>query len=448
MVVKSETTILVVDDAPENIALLSRVFRKYGYHIQVADNGAQAIEIAQTMLPDIILLDINMPVMDGLEACAHLKEDERTRDIPVIFISALDNIEDKSKAFQVGGVDYIIKPFEYEEVQARVEAHLVLRRLRVQLEQANQELAARVEELTNSRELLAERERRLSAFVNALPNLSFVLDEQGRYLEVIANETSLLAARPDVLIGRLVEDVLPPKESAKIMDAIGQTIQTGKIQMIEYKIPVVAGSERWFEGRIALMEKGNLGNGKVVFMASDITERVQLYQEVQRMANQDVLTGCFNRRYFMEKASQEIHRAMRYKRPVFLVMMDIDHFKDVNDRYGHQAGDQLLCNLVLLCQKQLRNDDTLGRYGGEEFVVLMPETASDGAMLASERLRDNIEKMKINTSEASVSITVSMGLASLDRGFDKTHTLDTLIKSADTALYAAKAAGRNCVRKG
>jgi diguanylate cyclase (GGDEF)-like protein len=164
------------------------------------------------------------------------------------------------------------------------------------------------------------------------------------------------------------------------------------------------------------------------------------------MANLDGLTGCFNRRHFMEKAAQEIHRAMRYNRPLSLLMMDIDHFKDVNDHYGHQVGDLLLCNLVLLCQKQLRNDDILGRYGGEEFVVLMPETATEGAMLASERLRENIENMKINTTEGSLSLTVSMGLASLERGFDKSHSLDTLIKSADKALYSAKAAGRNCVK--
>ncbi len=445
---QSGATVLVVDDAPENTALLSRILKKSGYHIQVADNGSQAIDIAKAVLPDIILLDVNMPVMDGFEACTLLKEDDRTCEIPIIFISALDNVEDKAKAFRIGGVDYILKPFEYGEVQARVETHLVLRRLRVQLELANQTLAARVEELTNSRELLAERERRLSAFVNALPNISFIMDERGRYLEVISNETSLLAARPDELIGRLTEDVLPPKEGAKILAAIGQTIQTGKIQVIEYKIPVISGGERWFEGRVALMEKDDLGNGKVILMASDITERVQLYQEVQRLADQDVLTGCFNRRHFMTLATQEIQRASRYNHPLSLLMMDIDHFKNFNDRYGHQIGDQLLCNMVILCQSQIRNTDILGRYGGEEFVVLMPETATEGAMQASERLRGKIEKMKINTSEGGLSITVSMGLASLDRSLPETPTLDTLIKCADRALYAAKNAGRNCIRTG
>jgi two-component system, cell cycle response regulator len=445
---KSGITVLVVDDAPENIALLSRILKMTGYHILVADNGEQALDITRAMFPDIILLDINMPGMDGFEICAKLKEDERTREIPIIFISASDNVEDKTKAIRSGGVDYILKPFDYEEVQARVETHLVLRNLRVQLEQANQALAARVEELTDSRERLAERERRLSAFVSALPNISFILDDEGRYLEVIANETSLLFARPNELIGRLTEDMLPPQEGAKIMDAIGQTIQTGKIHVIEYKLPVLSGSERWFEGRIALMEKNEHGKSKVVLMASDITERVQLYQEVQRLANLDGLTGCFNRRHFMEKATIEIQRAMRYTHPISFLMMDIDHFKNFNDQYGHQIGDQLLCHLVDLCQKQIRNEDFLGRYGGEEFVILMPETASKGALIASERLRAEIEKMKINTADGKLSITVSMGLATLKRGFDNTHTLDTLVKSADKALYAAKAAGRNCVRTG
>jgi two-component system cell cycle response regulator len=443
----SGITVLVVDDMPENVTLLSRILKSAGYHTQVANHGAQAIDIARTTPPDMILLDINMPGIDGFETCDRLKNDARTKGIPVIFVSALDNIEWKTKAFRSGAVDFILKPFEYDEVLARVETHLILRSLRVQLERANQELAERVDELTKSRELLAERERRLSAFVSAMPNLSFVLDEQGRYIEVMANESSLLAARRGDLIGRLTEDILPFKEATKILDAIKQTVETGRNQVIEYKIPVISGGEHSFEGRFALLEKGEAGSSTVVLMAVDITERVLLYEEVQRVANLDVLTGCFNRRYFMEEATKEIQRSMRYKRPLSLLMMDLDHFKIFNDRYGHQIGDQLLCHLVNLCQKQLRYADILGRYGGEEFVVLMPETNGEGAMLAAERLRKKIEELQVDTSEGKISMTASMGLASLEQGFDETHTLDTLIKSADKALYYAKNAGRNCVRK-
>ena len=445
---KAGATVLIVDDSVENITLLSRILKMSGYNVETVDNGAQAVEMAKRWPPDLIMLDINMPLMDGFETCSHLRADERTRDIPVIFISAIDNIEDKVKAFRLGGIDYILKPFDYEEVQSRVETHLVLRRLRVELEQTNQELAKRVDELTQSQAQLAERERKLSAFVAALPNLAFILDEQGYYLEVMATETSLLVAKPADLIGKSVEDVLPPKEGAKIVDSIQQTIEKGGIQIIEYKIPVLAGGEHWFEGRIACMEKDDYGHGKVVLIASEITERVHLYQQVQRLANEDVLTGCNNRRHFMAVATQEVQRSMRYKRPLSLVMVDIDHFKDFNDHYGHQVGDLLLCHLVNLCQKELRVVDILGRYGGDEFVVLLPETAKEGARLASSRLLSKIEKMKVKTKEGNLSITVSMGLASLERGFDDTVTLDTLVKSADDALYKAKNDGRNCIREG
>ncbi len=444
---RAGTTVLVVDDSTENVTLLSRILKMSGYTVESADGGAQAVEMAKRRPPDLILLDINMPLMDGFETSARLKADERTQDIPVIFISALDNAEDKVRAFRAGGIDYILKPFDYEEVQARVETHLVLRRLRLQLEQTNLELAARVDELTRSQKLLAERERKVSAFVAALPNLAFILDEQGFYLEVMARETSLLVAMPDKLLGRSVEEVMPPREGAKIVDAIRQTIERGNIQVIEYKVPVLAGGEHWFEGRIACMEKDDYGHGKVILIASEITERVHLYQEVQRLANEDVLTGCNNRRHFMEQAAQEIQRSMRYKRPLSLLMVDIDHFKEFNDHYGHQIGDQLLCHMILLCQKQLRTVDVLGRYGGDEFVILMPETAKPGALSASERLRVKIEKMKIHTPAGNLSITVSMGLASLERGFDETQTLDALVKMADDALYAAKNAGRNCIRE-
>ncbi len=445
---KLEGTILIVDDMAENVTLLSRILANQGYTVQTADNGAQAIDYAQTVAPDLILLDINMPGMDGFETCVRLKQDERTRDIPVIFISALDAIDDKVKAFHAGGVDYIPKPFDYEEVQARVKAHLDILRLRVQLQSANRELAARLAELTRSRELLREREMKLVAFVKALPNLSFIYDEEGRYLEIMVNETSLLRTDVDKMKGHLIAEVMTPHVAVLMMEAIQQAIKTGQTQVIEYQIPVLAGGERWFEGRIALMEKNADGHSKVVFIAAEISERIQLYQEVQRLANQDPLTDCFNRRHFMTLAEQELQRAIRYKHPLSLVMLDIDKFKNFNDQYGHQIGDRVLCTLVNLCQKRLRSIDVLGRYGGEEFIILLPETVAEGGLQAAERLREKIEKMKIASIKTKSPVTVSMGVASLDTDFNPAQTLDMLIKRADQALYAAKSAGRNCVRAG
>jgi diguanylate cyclase (GGDEF)-like protein/PAS domain S-box-containing protein len=446
MIDKNVETILVVDDAPENRRLLSRILTNDGYKVQTANDGAEAIRSAQELLPDLILLDINMPVMDGIDACAQLKLDERTRDIPVIFISALDDIDNKVRAFRAGGVDYILKPFNVDEIQARLDAHLGNIRLRTQLRAANRELAERIEELIRSQQLLGERERKLDAFVKAMPNLSFIYDQDGRYLEILTNETSLLIDQAEDMKGRLLSDLIPPREAKLMMDAIHLAIETGKTQVIEYKIPVLAGGEHWFEGRIALMEKDDAGHSKVVFIATEISERVRLYQEVQHLATRDPLTGCLNRRHFLTLAGQELERSLRYKRPISLLMLDIDHFKDFNDRYGHPIGDQILCALVNLCQERLRSVDVVGRYGGEEFLILVPETGAEGALKVAERLRAEIEMTKVETPAGYLSLTVSIGVATIESEFEQAQTVDALIKRADLAVYSAKAAGRNCVR--
>jgi diguanylate cyclase (GGDEF)-like protein/PAS domain S-box-containing protein len=441
-------TIFIVDDVQENLMLLSRILATDGYRVEMIDNGAEAISRVQAIPPDLILLDINMPSVDGYEVCTRLKQDERTSAVPIIFISALDAVGNKVRAFQAGGVDYIPKPFEIEEVRARVETHLSIRRMRFQLETLNQELARRVDELTRSQAELGERERRLSAFVRALPNLSFVLNEEGRVLQVMANEPSLLFARPEHIKGRLIHDFIPPGEAERIVAALRMAIETGKTQSLEYQVPVLAGGEHWFEGRFAVMEDDGEGGNKVILTAIEISDRVKLMQEVQRLANQDPLTSCFNRRHFMKLADQEMQRAARYRRPLSCLMLDLDHFKDFNDLHGHQIGDQLLCALVDLCQGQLRSVDILGRYGGEEFLILMPETLRSGAVQAAERIRAAIGGMKLDTPAGKLSVTVSVGVASLEPRKDQNQTLDGLIKRADQALYKAKSEGRNCVRTG
>ncbi len=438
--------ILAVDDTPVNLTLLSRILTSHGYQVQAVASGQEAVEAAQTSHPDLILLDIAMPKMDGFEACSLLKDRESTRDIPIIFISALDAIEDKVQAFHAGGVDYIIKPFDYEEVIARVENHLSIRHLRLELQKTNRELASRVNELDASQQQLQERQNELQAFVNALPNLSFIIDDQGRYLEIHVNDNGLLSAPVEELKGRLVSEVNPPQVAEKIMTAIRRTAETGETVVIEYQAHVLAGDERWFEGRVARMGQPENGHARAILIATEISDRVRLYQEVQRLAVEDPLTGCYNRRHFFTLAEQELQRCVRYQHHLSLIMLDLDHFKIVNDRCGHPTGDKILCALVSLCQKQLRSMDVLGRYGGEEFVILMPETNTSGAVQAAERIRREVEHLTVNSTGGSSPVTVSIGVASLGTKFDGHPTVDLLLKRADTALYNAKAAGRNCVR--
>jgi DNA-binding response OmpR family regulator len=241
-----KATILIVDDVPENVILLNRVLQSEGYAVQTAENGSQALAITQRTPPDLILLDINLPDADGFDVCARLKSNEQTSQIPVMFISALDDAEGKVRAFQLGGVDYITKPFNFEEVLARVETHLSIQALRRSLEEANQKLARHVEELTRSQQRLRQEQSKLNAFISALPNLPFICDAEGRFLEILTRHEELLPCKAEEMKNRLVSEIFPEKEAEVILGAIRRAVESEQPQVIEYKVPVLAGDERGF----------------------------------------------------------------------------------------------------------------------------------------------------------------------------------------------------------
>jgi diguanylate cyclase (GGDEF)-like protein len=172
-------------------------------------------------------------------------------------------------------------------------------------------------------------------------------------------------------------------------------------------------------------------------------QNARLFSEVSRMAITDELTGLFNRRHLFQLAEKEFDRAKRYERTLSLIMLDIDNFKEFNDTYGHLAGDQVMRALGICCRKSLRRSDIVGRYGGEEFMFVLPETTLDQAKTYADRLRQRIADLQIPTPKGDLSITVSLGFASLDSASHQ--ELENLISAADAAMYAAKAAGRNCV---
>jgi diguanylate cyclase (GGDEF)-like protein len=172
-------------------------------------------------------------------------------------------------------------------------------------------------------------------------------------------------------------------------------------------------------------------------------EKARLFSETQRLAITDGLTGIYNRRHVLDLLEMEIERAQRYQRPLSTILFDIDHFKEVNDRFGHPAGDLVLCKLIELCRRSLRTNDSLGRYGGEEFLIIAPETNLQDALEIAERLRKQVEDLQIPTEKGVVNLTISLGAAAFSPG--SKSTLEDLITRTDDALYTAKRLGRNSV---
>lgn len=228
---------------------------------------------------------------------------------------------------------------------------------------------------------------------------------------------------------------------ASVFDAVEGRTTAHKL---EYRMLHKDGSIRWILDQAKVMQRDE--NGKATRMCgthTDITERKLLEEELRRQAHVDYLTGVYNRRHFMERAEHELHRAHRYGGPLSMLMLDVDHFKLINDRYGHKVGDIVLKAVADLCHATFRDVDILGRLGGEEFAVLLPETDQHFAIEAAERLRETITNARIPLAGGlPVTFSVSIGVSSLSAPDDN---IDVLLSLADKALYAAKESGRNRV---
>ncbi|NET89851.1 MAG: diguanylate cyclase [Kamptonema sp. SIO1D9] len=301
--------ILVVDDLNQNLQVIGDILENEGYETTFATSGEQAITRVQTAEPDLVILDLMMPEINGLEVCRILKQELKLHEIIVVFLTASNEKKYLIKAFEMGAVDYITKPFHAAELLARVKNHLELKQTR---------------------------------------------DELNKVLE----------------------------------------------------------------------------------------QQKHLIEKLEKLATTDPLTGILNRRHFFNIANKEIDRYHRYNCNFSLLMLDIDHFKHINDSYGHSLGDEVLKSMTQTVLKSLRKADSFGRFGGEEFAILLPETDLETATEVAERIRKTIAKLTISTVDKLVKITVSIGVTTCKM---KDESLEILLQRADKALYQAKKLGRDRV---
>jgi diguanylate cyclase (GGDEF)-like protein len=294
--------VLVVDDISSNLQIIGEILDKAGYATTFAISGKQALERIFSAHPDLILLDLMMPDMNGLKVCEILKANPNYQDIPIIFLTASNEQNHLLQAFEKGAVDYITKPFNSRELLARVKTHLELKYTRDELKK--------------------------------------------------------------VLI------------------------------------------------------------------------------ELETLATTDPLTGIANRRHLLTLGEREFSRVARYNRPFSILMIDLDRFKNINDSYGHGIGDEVLKKMAEVTLNVLRTVDYFGRFGGEEFVILLPETNLQDAKEVAERIGKKIAAMEFIHLEKIIKITVSIGVSNYQIGDTK---IDDILRRADAALYQAKRLGRDRV---
>ena len=421
-----QSAILIVDDAPDSLGLLQDIMRQQGYQTFVANSGKRALDIATRVQPDLILLDVILPDLDGLEICRRLKRQPDTAHIPVIFVSACSETEDIVAGFDTGAADYIAKPVRMAEVCARVRAQLRLR---------------------SSSESQKQQADRLQMIVDGMDEGLLLVDREGRVVYANPACERFLSQPKEVLEGESLADLIEPPAANDYADYFADPADLEAAARCRGTREVLV---RQADGTLRAMDLGlsPMAGGEALFVAllHDITHHKQSETALQRAALVDPLTRIANRRHFDTFLDKEWQRAIRSSQPLSLIVLDVDHFKGYNDSLGHAAGDACLQAIAEALQSHaMRPTDLAARYGGEEFVVLLADTASATAARLGEAIRAHVERLAIPNprAEGSTMVTVSVGVACIvPTLFDD---IRSFFVSADRAMYEAKARGRNQV---
>jgi two-component system cell cycle response regulator len=445
--------ILVVDDIVPNVRLLEARLSAEYYDVYTANDGPSGIAKAQEVRPDIILLDVMMPGMDGFEVCRRLKADAATRHIPVVLVTALDGRRDRLQGLESGADDFLTKPIDDVALFARVRS---LTRLKLVIDELRQREASG---------------RRLGAIEGAAQRMSggggrvIILDDnphQGRRMfeELSLEHRPVWETEPEkaMLAAKARADLLIVNAASSQFDGL-RVAANLRCDEATRHLPVLAVVDP--ADRYRAVKALEIGVNDVLPKPVDPEElvarvrtliRQKRYTDFLRnnldhsleLAVTDPLTGLHNRRFMTAQLGALVKRATQGGDPVAALMVDIDHFKRINDTFGHDIGDEVLREFAVRLATNVRAIDLACRFGGEEFVVVMPDTKLEDAHRIAERLRRHIAGSPFHLAglDEPLTVTISVGVAATQGESDAP---DALLKRADEAVYEAKAGGRNQV---
>ncbi len=536
--------ILLVDDRSENLLALESLLESPGVETVTATSGNEALTHMLGHDFALVLLDVQMPDMDGFETAEFMRSRDTTKDVPIIFVSAVNQDHNYIfKGYEQGAVDYMFKPLDEYILKSKVQIFLNLYRQKKAYEQTTLELSRAVDELQKANKTIVEQQKSvieeerlklllqmagatahemnqpLTALLGGidlinlhlqdpekLPDDLRLVKDAGKRIENIVRKIQnvrrvetvpyvsnnsiinfdqkikILSVEdspeffellnriikknpgmqaynaPDCAAARrmieeedydliLLDHVLPDGNAFDVMEALRQNNSPTPVIVITGHADEVTASQAIQAGAADYLNKKEVTGESLHQSINNILEKQRLQMEIRaamgkmaEMATTDELTKLYNRRYCTEALERDIARTSRYGGELTVCLIDLDNFKKINDSYGHAAGDVVLTEVAKLLTKNMRTADCLGRYGGEEFLAILPNTNCDSTALVCERFRKAVANHAFAFNEVHFQITVSIGIAQME---DNRLSMTDLINRADQALYKAKEAGRN-----
>lgn len=447
--------VLVVDDVLPNVKLLEAKLLGEYFDVMTATSGPEAIEIIQREMPDIILLDVMMPGMNGFEVCKRIKGDEATAHIPVVMVTALDKQSDRIAGLDAGADDFLTKPVADLALFARVRS---LVRLKVTMDELrNRE---------NTEQALGGTGEFLEFSYDPEKTQILLLDESDASAKKMASDLKVIGQINHIKGGKDVISKIRERDYDLVIINLLMSETDGLrvcSQMRSYEetrqLPILVIVDA--DNTDLLVRALEMGVNDYLVSPADELELIarvktqikrkryteQLRENIHlslKLSITDAVTGLYNRHYMSSHLETLVKSANASGKEISLAMLDLDNFKQVNDNYGHVSGDEVLQEFSQRISRNVRGVDLAARYGGEEFVIIMPDTRPSDAIHIAERLRATTADLPfvISGSDKPIQVTASVGLVTM---FGKDANGKTLLKKADDALYQAKERGRNCV---